>query len=955
MTKGAGPGGSAAGGLTMRTCEDGTIWSHVRGRWLLGTPEELVRQQYLLHLVEGYGWGLDVIGEELSVTGRGAARARADFAIWRTVEDKNAGRPPLIIVECKSDNVAISAADYHQGDNYARLSNAQFVVTHNNRETRYWRVLRDRMPGYLEEIEDIPTADASNSRIKYLLENLRTFREDEFAFLLGQCHNVIRDRDHLDPAAAFDEIAKILFLKTTIERRLREGKSRRNLFTAEFLDEQREFQADPVNSLFVEAKNHYSASRIFAVAAKISLRYETTREIVRLLERYNLSDTAQDIKGIAFERFLGRTFRGEIGQFFTPRPVVHLMVRMMDPQEGERIIDPASGSGGFLIHAFERVRDAMAASVDAEYANFRATFQQQPHANGLTVLNARYAELSRELDGAVRGTRAWHLANRWINGVDANDRMARTSKMNMIMHGDGHGGVFHGNGLIDLGTVVEGHFDVVMTNPPFGSDVPGDALLHEADIELKPEVEIQLKELLGRGFDAHRRRLRARVGRPILEMFEMAGPGATSAKTEVLFLERSLDLLTPGGRMAIVLPEGILSNPTSQGVREHCELRAYLRAVVSLPKDTFKSTSADVRTSIVVLQRFTPEQQADEAARRVAAIDQASVELEPEHKQALAAVASTHRAESAAYRTRVMRLQVAYDSAVASRAARIYWNERHEEVFLYEASDAGITATGEPTTNELYPNELQPDDVDKTCIEHYETFRVGAMARDLNDSALLHSRAFLARRSELARWDVKSARAAQFRRAHPDYVALDQFLEDATVLVNPASHPDKLWPIYGVSNVNGVFLASETPGNEIRQRYKRIRKDNFFHNPTRANVGSLGRVGDVPEDAITSPEYQVWRIRPDAPMLADFIEVLLKTSYFLRLVDIHRRGAVKERLYLDNLLEIPIPPLSLPEQRIFVDRWNVARSKVEAARRELHETVELLDRRMVEPLNVAGS
>jgi type I restriction enzyme M protein len=185
------------------------IFSPVRSKWLPLTPEEKVRQEYLLVLTQEYGYSIDQIAEEESVTGRGSAQARADFLIWRTVQERLEDRPAIIVVECKSDNVTISSKDYFQGDNYARREGAKFFVTHNNRETRYWRVRTDRRPGYLEEIENIPHADATDKEIEELFTKLRVFKEKEFADLLHQCHNVIRNREKKDPAAAFDEIAKI--------------------------------------------------------------------------------------------------------------------------------------------------------------------------------------------------------------------------------------------------------------------------------------------------------------------------------------------------------------------------------------------------------------------------------------------------------------------------------------------------------------------------------------------------------------------------------------------------------------------------------------------------------------------------------------------------------------------------------------------------------------------------
>ncbi|MFP4453218.1 MAG: type I restriction enzyme HsdR N-terminal domain-containing protein [Desulfobacterales bacterium] len=237
------------------------IFSPVRGKWLPLTPEERVRQEYLLVLTREYGYSIDQIAEEESVTGRGSAQARADFLIWRTVQDRIDNRPAMIVVECKSDNVTISAKDYFQGDNYARREGARFFVTHNNRETRYWRVRTDRRPGYLEEIENIPHANATNDEINKLISRLKVFKENEFADLLHQCHNVIRNREHLDPAAAFDEIAKVLFVKTHVERDMKEKRLQQNRFTVDYLRTLPGSNA--LNLLFDSTKDAYQADAIF--------------------------------------------------------------------------------------------------------------------------------------------------------------------------------------------------------------------------------------------------------------------------------------------------------------------------------------------------------------------------------------------------------------------------------------------------------------------------------------------------------------------------------------------------------------------------------------------------------------------------------------------------------------------------------------------------------------------
>lgn len=212
----------------------------------------MVRQHYLHVLVEEYGFTHDQIAEELCVTGRGSAQARADFVIWRTPQDKANEESPLIVVECKADNVTIDREVYAQGENYARLTNAPFFVTHNHRETRYWRVLHDKMPKHVEEIDGIPHAGATDKEIKELIDRLKVFKEDEFADLLHQCHNVIRNREKRDPVAAFDEIAKILFVKVFVERELKAKRKRKNLFSVEFLEEQ--LGNNPLEDLFQKTK-----------------------------------------------------------------------------------------------------------------------------------------------------------------------------------------------------------------------------------------------------------------------------------------------------------------------------------------------------------------------------------------------------------------------------------------------------------------------------------------------------------------------------------------------------------------------------------------------------------------------------------------------------------------------------------------------------------------------------
>lgn len=211
---------------------------------------------------------------------------------------------------------------------------------------------------------------------------------------------------------------------------------------------------------------------------------------------------------------------------------------------------------------------------------------------------------------------------------------------------------------------------------------------------------------------------------------------------------------------------------------------------------------------------------------------------------------------------------------------------------------------------------------------------------ELRESAqlnVLHRRWLIAQWKDLNALDMKSARAAIFRSDNPTFKPLGHFAEEATELVKPWEQPAKDWPVYGVNNKEGVVFSHFQKGKEFNAPYKLIRRDWFFHNPTRSSVGSLGIVPDVPPDALTSPEYQVWRITTG--LLPGFMATLIGTPFFIELIQIHRVGAVKQRLYVENLLQIPIPMIPDSKQRSIADQREVtlraladAQARVEEAK-----------------------
>lgn len=721
----------------------GRIRSHIRNIWLVETPEETVRQHYVCTLVNEYGYSLDQMAEEMRIDGeRGHSDARADVVIWRSEADKREKNIPLVVVECKAENIVVEQSTYKQGGAYANYTKAPFFVAHNNRQSKFFKVDQSKLYPNWSEIKDIPKAGDSQKEIDKILNELKVFKEDEFANLLHQCHNIIRNREHLDPAAAFDEIAKILFVKTFTERELR-AKKKRNLFTKVYLQDQ--LGDDPINDLFAKTKRHYKTDKLFAEDDAIRLKPQTTEAIVEKLEAYNLSDTGEDVKGIAFERFLGRTFRGEIGQFFTPRPIVEFMIRMMEPKEGELICDPASGSGGFLIRFFELVREQIAQDIDAQYKNFELELAKKKlsEAKRAELLLEKWNELQEELDQSIDdedrdgGSRLWRLANRCIYGTDANDRMARTSKMNMIMHGDGHGGIHHHNGFLNVNGIFPGRFDIILTNPPFGANVEPTDVVLEDQVSVVKEAAAKYKKAYGKAyveaqqtlFDAAEKEL------PIASLFKIPfanSPKLGKIKTEILFIERCLDLLKPGGRLGVVLPEGIFNNPSLKYVRDFVEDRAWLRAVVSLPDDTFKSSKASVKTSILFLQKYTAEEA--ERFRTAAAVAERETHVRlnkergPQEKALTSKIEAAMKAKDKASAKALTAELKAYDAeterleTLGKRAhLKQAWNY---PVFFYEAEHVGITATGDTDTwNELYPNVKLPPGLERTCLEQYRAFR----------------------------------------------------------------------------------------------------------------------------------------------------------------------------------------------------------------------------------------
>ncbi|BEG99204.1 N-6 DNA methylase [Bacteroides sedimenti] len=688
------------------------IFAPLKNKELILTPEEKVRQEYICRLVNDYGFSLKQMAQEVQVNNsqRGQGKARADIVIWKSEKDKIEESSAAIVVECKAEHITIREEDYFQGYNYASWAGADFFVTTNLKETRIFKVLKGKIPKRLEEIVDIPKSeDLTNSKkIKELLEQTKTFTREEFSKVLFRCHSIIRNNDKLSPEAAFDEISKVLFIKIRYERdntgaqifSKSEFEKLKKAFGAVASKDSRSFY----QQLFENTKEDFAKDDLFDATDSLKIKEASFEAIVEELQTYNLSRTADDVKGIAFEKFLGKTFRGELGQFFTPRTVVNFMVEVLDPGEGEIICDPCCGSGGFLIRAFEYVREKIENDIQRVKEQIKETLFDEVYDKGSDKykqeieeqVNRYFTMLNAELDTLNENSRLKYLSHNCVFGTDANPRMARTAKMNMIMHGDGHGGVHHHDGLLNVNGVFENRFDVILTNPPFGARVEKSLKITDAD-RFTDETKIQYYiERYGDEYLKALSQVNDNVGKSVLSLYHS---GRLSALTEVLFIERCFKLLKPGGRLGIVLPEGVLNNTNLQSVRELFEGMAKILLITSIPQDVFMASGATVKPSLMFFKKFTNEeqQQYKDIVRNTKAEIEQKYATRKVELQTFIDNKENDRSEIRHKRNELKELEAQIEQEVKPLV-----KERFDyQIPIAQVEKAGITTTGAECDNEL--------------------------------------------------------------------------------------------------------------------------------------------------------------------------------------------------------------------------------------------------------------
>ena len=564
--------------------------------------KQQLAETFFQRLVDSYGY----LPEQMEFNVTVSPTSIADIAIWRSPDDKKSGFAPdiYVLVACKAEHIKIKAEDYFEQYKQAVLNDMAFYVAHNLKETKVFYIDRNARPLKIERISDFPTASdiVSDQNLTSFVNKVRGYSKDKFLKTLTRCHNIIRNVDKLSPEAAFDEISKILFIKMLYER---DAKEELVYSKDKFIKDELSYngEIDYIQHLFNEVKETYSTDGLFDSEDKIRIRRESFLLILEELSSVELYDTSDDIKGIAFELFLGKTFRGELGQFFTPRTIVNYMVEVLNVKEGDKVCDPCCGSGGFLIKAFEHVQNQIDQDIHKQI-----TILMDNQSLSDSEKQYKINTLLSECDKTKEGSRYHKLCHDYFFGVDANARMARTSKMNMIMHGDGHVGVYLHDGLINIGGVYDNNFDVILINPPFGAHVEKDMRITSSDIPTDREKALY-EELFGSEYIskvytpikeyAQEIGKDKKIGKRILELYQI-----NNNSTEILFIERCINLLKPGKRAGIVLPEGVLDNPALDRVRRFVESHAKILNITSIPADVFLSSGANIKPSLVFIEKF---------------------------------------------------------------------------------------------------------------------------------------------------------------------------------------------------------------------------------------------------------------------------------------------------------------------------------------------------------------
>ncbi len=664
-------------------------------------PEEKVQAETFLTLILNYGYPVNRIQQFVSVQ-MGSESKEADIIVYSDDECEET----YILVECKKEEITDQqfkiAVD--QAYSYCIAEGGKYVWTTSKIINEYYEVPKEK-PKSRIAIPDIPQFGVSKlapykyvkggflqsegeTKIRGVKEpnlnpeqkffELEIVSESELTKIFIQAHQALWGGGQRNPSVAFDELDKLIFCKIWDEKHPR--KNGQPYEFQLFRDETPEDLLERIKGLYEQGRK--KDPEVFK--DDITLTATETLTIVKYFQRINLNKTDLDSKGKAFETFMGSFFRGDFGQYFTPRPIVKFIVDSLPIDNHSRVLDTSCGSGGFLLHALDKVREQA---------------------------NDFYDKVKEEKDHF----RHWHdFAEKNLFGIEINDQIARTAKMNMIIHDDGHTNVIASDGLLSDKEMqaksrnkefVYGTFDFIITNPPFGSSIKQTekAYMHQYNLAIK---EVDWLNVAASGKAALR----------------------DSQSTEVLFLEQCHKFLTENGYLAIVIPDGILTNSSLQYVRDNIEEMYRIVAVVSMPQTAFSATGAGVKSSVLFLRKHKSKQtekisnQKEKLKEKIKSDTKYIATIEKWEKEKLAAIKALEdeakKKSPAASKKEIAEIIQADKSAVQTSftdKVNLFKEELTEKYFLSKqntlddysifmaiAEDIGYDATGRSTNN----NEL---------------------------------------------------------------------------------------------------------------------------------------------------------------------------------------------------------------------------------------------------------
>lgn len=513
-------------------------------------PEEQVRAEYWAELIFRYGYEPARIGVEVTVPDR-TPKDAADLVVF--LDD--ARNRPFAVIECKKDGVTdaefAQAVEQACGNGTWAKFRAQYIGVVAG-QTRRFLDFTEKY-GVLEReaniIADLPRQYGKPEELRFrkgTKDDIQPVSKETLIATIKKCHQTLWGGGRLSPPMAFGELCKLLFVKIQDEKSPRK-KGQPYEFQIKTHEPSRKL-AERIKAIYDIAKKR--DPQVFTDTIRID--DATLRTLVSHMEAVSFSKTDLDTKGVAFEQFMDGFFKGDFGQYFTPREIIAFAVEMMRPKADEFVLDPACGSGGFLLYALDQVR--------REAADYHTA-------------------------DSIDLYKHWHdFAEKNLFGIEINDEIARVAKMNMILHDDGHSNIA-GEDALDRPDAIrnrtgnngfaEGRFDLILTNPPFGAQVNLTERPYLTDYDLGNQENAKGKR------------------KP-----------RKNQKTEILFIERVKQFLKPGtGRAAVVLPDGILTNSSLQYVRDFLMEHFQLLAVVSLPQTAFAHFGAGVKASLVFLRR----------------------------------------------------------------------------------------------------------------------------------------------------------------------------------------------------------------------------------------------------------------------------------------------------------------------------------------------------------------